>query len=398
MKRGWAWLLAAGLLLTGCAGGGEQETAEGEVPQTEQTVQEEALDPAPEGLTMELEHEVYDPSLTSYTYFIYNNTDQTTGVFGTPYAIQRRDGDAWVDLTIKDNVGWDDIGYTLGPGQSMALSCGFWLYEETPEAGEYRLVKEVDGAMLTAEFTLGESIYTAQNPYGFGPLEDLPERYGAADAAGTGAVIFTDAGAENTQAVGEFLEKVALEAPCQLRTVQAHGEGIPMVIDVIYEDDSFLWRMRSGGEEVTQRRLSYLVTDGTDIYLSDGADWDAGERYGDQRVFLVPPLQGKEWVADVEAMTEDRLAGNLTRYKLWSTDGVWCVRLTEEPTAFSVSWQKPGEGSGGNSYDLADWDGPETAITGISWREDGKLTVKCETADGGTSRLTFDPETGTLIG
>lgn len=171
-----------------------------------------------------------------------------------------------------------------------------------------------------------------------------------------------------------------------------------MVIDVIYEDGSFLWRMRSGGEEVTERRLSYLVTDGTDIYLSDGADWDAGERYGDQRVFLVPPLQGKEWVADVEAMTEDRLAGNLTRYKLWSTDGVWCVRLTEEPTAFSVSWQKPGEGSGGNSYDLADWDGPETVITGISWREDGKLTVKCETADGGTSRLTFDPETGTLIG
>lgn len=398
MKREWAWLLAAGLLLTGCAGGGEQETAEKEVPQTEQTVQEEALDPAPEGLTMELEHEVYDPSLTSYTYFIYNNTDQTTGVFGTPYAIQRRDGDDWVDLTMKDNVGWDDIGYTLEPGGTMALSCGFWLYEETPEAGEYRLVKEVDGAMLTAEFTLGESIYTAQNPYGFGPLEDLPERYGAADAAGTGAVIFTDAGAENIQAVGEFLEKVALEAPCQLRTVQAHGEGIPMVIDVIYEDDSFLWRMRSGGEEVTERRLSYLVTDGTDIYLSDGADWDAGERYGDQRVFLVPPLQGKEWVADVEAMTEDRLAGNLTRYKLWSTDGIWCVRLTEEPTAFSVSWQKPGEGSGGNSYDLADWDGPETVITGISWREDGKLTVKCETADGGTSRLTFDPETGTLVG
>lgn len=398
MKREWAWLLAAGLLLTGCAGGGEQETAEKEVPQTEQTVQEEALDPAPEGLTMELEHEVYDPSLTSYTYFIYNNTDQTTGVFGTPYAIQRRDGDDWVDLTMKDNVGWDDIGYTLEPGGTMALSCGFWLYEETPEAGEYRLVKEVDGAMLTAEFTLGESIYTAQNPYGFGPLEDLPERYGAADAAGTGAVIFTDAGAENIQAVGEFLEKVALEAPCQLRTVQAHGEGIPMVIDVIYEDDSFLWRMRSGGEEVTERRLSYLVTDGTDIYLSDGADWDAGERYGDQRVFLVPPLQGKEWVADVEAMTEDRLAGNLTRYKLWSTDGIWCVRLTEEPTAFSVSWQKPGEGSGGNSYDLADWDGPETVITGISRREDGKLTVKCETADGGTSRLTFDPETGTLIG
>ena len=400
MKKEWVWLLAAGVLLTGCAGGGEQETA-GELLQAEPSVQEEALDPAPEGLTMELEHEVYDPSLTSYTYFIHNNTDAATGVFGTPYAIQRRDGDDWADLTLKDSVGWEDIGYTLEPGQTMALTCGFWLYEETPEAGEYRLVKEVDGTELTAEFSLGESIYTAQTPYGFGPLEDLPAQYGAADAAGTGAVIFTDDGAENTQAVGAFLEKVALGVPCQLRTIQDHRESIPMLIDVIYDtaygEGYFLWRMRSGGTEVTERRLSYIVTDGTDIYLSDGADWDAGERYGDQRVFLVPPLQGEAWVSDVETMTANRLEGNATRYQLWSADGVWCASLRDEPTAFSVSWQKPGEGTGGNTYDLKDWNGLETAITGLSWREDGKLTLKCETSDGGTSRLTFDPETETLI-
>lgn len=395
MKRGWSGALALCLLLTGCAGG-EQETAG-----AEQTVPVEELGPAPEGLTMELEHETYDPSLTSYTYFVHNNTDAAVE-FGEPYAIQRKEGENWTDLTQKDGVGWNAIGYTLEPGGTMALSCGFWLYEETPEAGEYRLVKEVGGAELTAEFSLGESIYTAEAPYGFGPLEDLPERYGAADAAGTGAVIFTDAGAENTQAVGVFLEKVALGAPCQLRTVQAHGESDPMVIDVIYDvtygESCFLWRMRSGGTEVTERRLSYIVTDGTDIYLSDGADWDAGERYGDQRVFLVPPLQGTAWVDQVESMTADRLAGNATRYNLWSADGVWCASLGEEPTAFSVSWQKPGEGTGGSTYDLADWDRPETAITGLDWREDGKLTLRCETGDGTTSRLTFDPAAETLAG
>lgn len=396
MKRGYAWLLAAALLLTGCAGG-EQAAGEPEAPeQTEQIVPAEDLAPAPEGLTMELERQVYDPSLTSYTYFIYNSTDAAVA-FGEPYAIQRKDGDSWADLTMRDNVGWEDIGYTLEPGGTMALSCGFWLYEETPAAGEYRLVKEVDGALLTAEFSLGESLYTAETPYGFGPLEDLPERYGAADAAGTGAVIFTDEGAENTQAVEEFLEKTALRAPCQLRTIQDHRESTPMVIDVIYDGDSFLWRMRSGGSEVTERRLAYVVTDGTDLYLSDGADWEAGEQYGDQRIFLVPPLQGQAWVTDVESMTEDRLEGNLTRYKLWSTDGVWCVRLNDEPTAFSISWQKPGEGSGGNTYDLKDWDGLETAITGLRWREDGMLTLRCETADGSTSSLLFDPAAGALL-
>ena len=370
MKRTYLWMLAAVLLLSGCGGGQTAEQAE----EPEQTAPAEELGPAPEGLTMELEHDVYDPSLTSYTYFIHNDTDQPTGVFGASYAIQRKDGGGWTDLTMKDGVGWDDIGYTL----------------------EYRLVQEVDGALQTAEVSLGESPYTAQTPYGFGPLEDLPERYGAADAAGTGAVIFTDAGTENAEAVGTFLEKASLGIPCQLRTVQDHGESTPMVIDVICENDGFLWRMRSGGTEVAERRLSYIVTDGTDLYLSDGADWDAGERYGDQRVFLVPPLQGTEWVPDVEAMTADRLAWNATRYQLQSADGVWCAALWEEPTAFSVSWQKPGEGSGSSTYDLADWDGLETAITGLAWREDGKLTLKCETADGGTSRLTFDPETETL--
>ena len=394
MKRTYLWLLAAVLLLSGC--GGEQEAAEPEGPeQVEQTVPAEDLVPAPEGLTMELEHDVYDPSLTSYTYLIHNGTEETVE-FGEPYAIQKKEDGGWVDLTMRDNVGWTAIGYVLEPGGTMALTCGFWLYEETPEAGKYRLTKEVGGALVTAEFSLGESAYTAEAPYGFASLEDLPERYGAADAAGTGAVIFTAAGAENGEAVGAFLEKVSLEIPCQLRTVQAHGEGTPMVIDVIYEDGCFLWRMRSGGTEVTEQRLAYIVTDGTDLYLSNGADWDAGERYGDQRVFLVPPLQGTAWVDRVEAMTEDRLAWNTARYKLWSADGVWCVRLTDEPTAFSVSWQKPGEGSGSSTYDLADWDGLETAITGLAWREDGKLTLKCETADGGTSRLTFDPETETL--
>lgn len=67
---------------------------------------------------------------------------------------------------------------------------------------------------------------------------------------------------------------------------------------------------------------------------------------------------------------------------------------TEEPTAFSVGYQGT-DGSWGSSYDLAAWDGLETAITGISWQEDGTLRLECETTEG-TSVLTFDPETEEL--
>lgn len=109
---------------------------------------------------------------------------------------------------------------------------------------------------------------------------------------GDAGVIFTSGATLSAELIPAFLGKVAMDVPCQLRTVQAYGESRPMVIDVIYEDGTFLWKMRDAGE-ITQRCFSYIVTDGTDLYLSNGADWDAGERYGDKRVFLVPPMAGK---------------------------------------------------------------------------------------------------------
>ena len=147
MRRGWAWILAAGLLLSGC-GAGERA-----VEEPEQSAVPETLEPAPEGLTMELEHPVYDPSLTSYTYLIHNGTGEAVE-FGEPYSIQRKEGDGWTDLRMREDAGWFAIGYSLEPGRTMALTCSFALYEEAPEAGEYRLVKTVGDAELTAEFSL----------------------------------------------------------------------------------------------------------------------------------------------------------------------------------------------------------------------------------------------------
>ena len=166
MRKIWL-ILAACLLLSGCGEKGAQQP---------EAAEEESAE-VPAGLTMELEHQVYDPSLTSYTYLIENGTEQSVD-FGEAYTLQRQTADGWEDLTMRENAGWEAIGYTLGPGDTMALTCGFSLFEETPEAGEYRLVKEVGGSTLYAEFSLGESPYTAETPYGYAPLEELPEEYG----------------------------------------------------------------------------------------------------------------------------------------------------------------------------------------------------------------------------
>ena len=170
-----------------------------------------------------------------------------------------------------------------------------------------------------------------------------------------------------------------------------------MLIDTIYENGHFLWRMRQG-DYVAEQRFSYIVTDGTDLYLSNGADWETAERYAGKELAWLVPMEtaGAAEIEAVEKLTADRIEANVTRYRVWSADGVWDAALTDVPTEFSVSWQKPGEGSGGRTYDLNHWDGLETAIWGLEWQEDGKLLLVCETADGGSSRLQFDPETEQL--
>ena len=129
----------------------------------------------------------------------------------------------------------------------------------------YRGVPGAEGAAVSAA-----------EPYGFVPLEALPEMYGADTAAGED-VVYTDEGVRNGEAVAAFLEKVRLGIPCQLRTVQDYGENAPMVIDVLFQQEHFCQRMRQG-REIVEERYSYVVTDGRDLYLSNGAD---GERRSD---------------------------------------------------------------------------------------------------------------------
>ena len=75
MKRALTALLAL-LLLAGCGHAPSEAPEETPEESPERPLETEPA-PAPEGLSLKVEREVYDPSLTRYTYFIYNNTDHT---------------------------------------------------------------------------------------------------------------------------------------------------------------------------------------------------------------------------------------------------------------------------------------------------------------------------------
>lgn len=386
MRRIWICLLAL-LVLAGC---GEQETDAGEPPAEQETSSGSF------SLELDTEWDVYDPSAEEIWCILSYEGEGDPLEFGAEYRLEVQTDSGWEQVPFVEGTGWDSVLYTLHVGESWAFPCVLSLFDYSFTDGTYRVVKEIGDQTLTAEFTLTDgAAISAETPYGFGPMEDLPEDWDTAEASASGAVVFTEAGMENADAAETFLQKVSLGIPSQLRTLQNYYESWPMLIDVIYENDSFRWRMRTGGE-ITEKRFSYIVTDGTDVYLSNGADWDSTERYDSDKAFLLPSGSGGDLVPAAQELMADQTAGSTVRYRIWSADGVWDASLTETPTEFGVGWQRPGEGSSGSLYDLGDWYDEAPAITDIAWQADGTLCLTCETAEGGVQTFDFDPETGYL--
>ena len=386
MKRLWICLLAL-LVLAGCGGNPTDVGVTLVVPQSAGSY----------SLNMETEWMEYDPSVDSIWCILSYEGEGEPLEFGAEYRLEVQTDSGWEKVPWK-NEAWEDILYTLPAGESWAFPCVLSLFDYDFTEGTYRVVKdlevlpgEAEPLPCWAEFTLRKgAAVSAEAPYGFGPMEEVPEYGDPAELAASGAVVFTEAGTENADAAETFLDKVSLGIPCQLRTLQSYYESWPMLIDVIYENGSFLWRMRTGGE-LTEKRFSYIVTDGADVYLSNGADWTATEAYDSDRAFLVPSGSGSGLLSVAQELMGGQTTGNTAWYRVWTQDGGKSAFLTRTPTEFGV------EGSdSGSLYDLGDWYDSAPSITGLAWQADGTLRLTCETAEGGTVCYDFDPESGYL--
>ena len=387
MKRIWICLLAL-LVLAGCGDPGDVAV----------TTVYETDDPPRATLTAE--RDAYDPSVETVWCVLSYEGEGEPLEYGASYWLDVREEDGtWTQVPLAENTGWDAVLYTLPSGEKQAFPCSLSMFDyDFSGGGTFRVVKEIGDQTLTAEFTLREgAAISAETPYGFGPMEDVPEYGDPAELANSGAAVFTEAGAENLDAAETFLEKVSLGIPCQLRTLQNYYESWPMLIDVIYENDSFRWRMRTGGE-LTEKRFSYIVTDGTDVYLSNGADWDSTERYDSDKAFLLPSGSGGDLVPRAQELMADQTAGNITRYRLWSPSGEWCVRRSEgdDPLDLSLVYSKPGYGSGSQGLDLGELRAGITGIRNMVWQADDTLHLTCETLGEGIQIFVYDPETEEL--
>ena len=390
MKRIWICLLAL-LLLAGCGSSG---TGTEEARQEEQTPSSGSY-----SLGLATEWDAYDPSVETIWCIVSSGGTGAPLEYGAEYRLDVHTDSGWEEIPLREDAAWDMVLYSRDPGESWAFPCSLSMFDyDFSGGGTFRVVKEIGDQTLTAEFTLTEgAAISAETPYGFGPMENLPEDWDTAEAAASGAVVFTEAGMENADAAETFLQKVSLGIPSQLRTLQNYYESWPMLIDVIYENDSFRWRMRTGGE-LTEKRFSYIVTDGTDVYLSNGADWDSTERYDSDKAFLLPSGSGGDLVPRAQELMADQTAGNITRYRLWSPSGEWCVRRSEgdDPLDLSLVYSKPGYGSGSQGLDLGELRAGITGIRNMVWQADDTLHLTCETLGEGIQIFVYDPETEEL--
>lgn len=353
-------LLLCMLLLTGC-GGKSYESGE-VVMLSEET---------PAGISMECEWSEYGITAKEFTFFVRNNTDAEIDT-GADFALQRLQDGSWNAIPMVENTAFAAIAYIIRPGEARAYKGVFSLYDYEFSPGTYRVYKEIKGEAYTAEFFMvDKGRISSDRPYGFPPLEQW-------EGDTSDCVIFRDDSViENADLAYSFLTKVGLDMDCQLRVAEDPVNGMPTVTDVIHEKGRFLRRMLKEGD-ITESWYSYLVTDGTDLYLSNGADWEQSLAYEGNSLFLLFPegTTDKELISMVGEMTAHRLESNITRYQLWSSDGERSASITDTPTEFSMG----GIGYGA-TMDLQDMDGLETAILDLAW-EGETLLLTCETLQG----------------
>ena len=154
----------------------------------------------------------YDPSADTIWCVLSYEGEGDPLEFGSEYRLEVRTDSGWEQVPFAEGTGWDDILYTLPAGESWAFPCVLSLFGCDFTEGTYRVVKEVavlpSGGVhpaLEAEFTLAEGArISAETPYGFWPLEDVPEEAHPSELAEGGAVVFTEAGTENADCGGDL--------------------------------------------------------------------------------------------------------------------------------------------------------------------------------------------------
>lgn len=342
------------------------------------------------GLAVATEHEIYGADAPEITYLVTNNTLEEY-VYGVQYAVEILIEGRWYRIPFPENTAWIDIGIILKPEGTNAGSFRLSELDFDFTEGQYRLIKEIGGKRYTAPFRIGDSPITAETPYGYPAPDTLPAKYSSDEAVKNGDVVILHNDVKNVGKLTEFIQKTALGVPAMLRITQYTVEGDAVITDCIYNENGrgyFEFRYDNtrdtfgGSTGITEAIYAYIITNGTDIYLSCCADWALLDTYTNADTVLLAWSSSfgdlSEGVALVRQMTKDRLEWNQTHCKVYSPDGSRNVALTSHP----LSYIDEGPESS-RTQTITDPNGTALRITNMIWLYNNAFVLVCQTSDSG---------------
>lgn len=340
---------------------------------------------SPGDLDFSTQYKIYGKDTPRIICFIENNSD-TEYMYGEPYSIEKLIDGIWYVIPFPENAAWNDIGYILAPKSinTVYISLSYLNYKYSD--GTYRIIKRIGDKNYSATFELGKSDITAATPYGFDELKKLGKNYTMEQAITDGAVVITYDGIENSKNVELFVLNVSRNIASMLRIIQYTDEGDPIIKDITYHVDpqgsyyiqsidNSRDQFAGGDKGIKDTIYSYMVTDGSYVYLSNYAKWEVD--LDQKNTSLVGIFDNNIWksiVPIVEEMTEKRLMSNSTIYKVFSSDGTKNIILTGEPLEFGYNNEGFGE-----IRKIENKLGSADKIKKVLWVEKNTILIVCET-------------------
>lgn len=328
-------------------------------------------------VSIEVEHEVYDGSIGQITFIITSFSSEELS-YGEDYQLYMASGDKWREIYPgRLDVSFSAIACLLPSGGRNAVT----MPVHSLRPGTYRYVKTVGGVDCYAEFQIGQSQYSAKTPYGYAALSSLPSAYDAQTAESAGDVVFGAGGIRNSDSFEHFLDMVSLGAPAFVRLTSYTVEGDPVISDVEYNGKYFSLttdstRDRFGVTETSTAIYSYIVTNGSGIYLSNCVSYSAAGSclYGLERgTVLLTPSAKSEWCSSVSELSQRRSELSTTVMRVWNADG---SRACSVYSSGSFGYQSAGYSSA-ESLPREKYTGLGGAVS-AAWIDDNTFLIAAE--------------------
>ena len=115
-----------------------------------------AMVPSPHGeidsgsaVRMYTQFPVYDRTIDRIQ-VILENGGETSLEYGTEWAVEKKQGDAWVQIPFIPDAAWTQPLLMLSPGGTDSFYVSMDMLDHTMKNGQYRVVKEVSDVMYAA--------------------------------------------------------------------------------------------------------------------------------------------------------------------------------------------------------------------------------------------------------